>query len=214
MQDNLKSVTADSVINTLLSLIELRMPKSMDHARRMSTLSVKIAEALMLQDDEVEDIRLAGLLHDAGKVFLSDSILSFKSISLQGAELFSYIKHPSHGYALLKDMPGMGRVAQYVKSHHERHDGKGYPDGLKEDEISVGAKILALVEYFEEIRSGHLSLTRISDEKAVSLIKSESEKMFDPTIVDAFIFIAGEQGSLLQEIEGFKAPNIRTPIPR
>jgi len=69
MQDNIQSVTADRTIGTLLSLIELRMPKSTDHARRVSTLSVKIAEALMLQDDEVEDIRLAGLLHDAGKVF-------------------------------------------------------------------------------------------------------------------------------------------------
>ncbi|RLC37037.1 MAG: hypothetical protein DRH33_06185, partial [Candidatus Nealsonbacteria bacterium] len=135
--------TLDNTVNALVKTIGLRDPYTSGHQKRVSKLAVAIARELELSEKEVKLIKIAALIHDIGKATIPMEILN-KPTKLARVEINLIKAHPQTGYDILKDISFPWAVEEVVLQHHERIDGSGYPRGLKEDEILIGAKIIAV----------------------------------------------------------------------
>lgn len=169
-------------IDSLVLAIDANFPQGKGHSRRVADLSVAIARELRLSDSVIDSIELAALIHDVGLIGLdevrADTVGSEDAARLRG--------HPRIGAEMMRDLPNRS-VARIVRHHHERFDGTGYPDGLRDRRIPAGARILAVAEVFDSLVSGGLSgRPPISSAEAVERIVSERMKAFDPRVVDAF----------------------------
>ena len=165
------------------------------HAHRVSAYSERLARKMGLPEKEVEKIRVGGVLHDIGKIGFSDRIFSDEDISFSegmGAEIH---KHPEIGVEILKDLTFLGPVLDYVHYHHESLDGTGYPEGLKGDEIPLGAKIISVADCFDAVTTDRPYHKGITIEEAFAMLKEISGKM-SPELVEAFIEEIKENGSL------------------
>ena len=144
--------TLTATIQAMVATVEARDPYTAGHQRRVANLAVAIARQMGLSNDIVDSIQLAGAIHDLGKISIPAEILSTPR-KLTDIE-FNIIKtHPSTGYDILKDIEFPWPIAQMVLQHHERLDGSGYPLGLKENEILLEAKIMAVADITEAISS-------------------------------------------------------------
>ncbi len=157
-----------------------------NHIRRMQTYATGLARALGMSADEIHAVRTAALLHDIGKLAVPDHILA-KPGPLTAEEFQKVRIHPQVGAEIIASVPFPYPVAPLVRSHHERWDGRGYPDGLKENAIPLGARILCIVEYFDALTSDRPYHKAIGVDAALALIQQESGKALDPRIVDAFV---------------------------
>jgi HD-GYP domain-containing protein (c-di-GMP phosphodiesterase class II) len=138
---------------------------------------------------ELEDLELASVLHDVGKIAVPEVILN-KDGKLTEEE-FSYIKeHPARGESILKPVVELNEVCRIVRSHHERYDGKGYPDGLTGQAIPLGARIMAVADTYDAITSDRPYRKGKSHNYAVKEIVKCSGSQFDPEVVENFIEIA------------------------
>lgn len=135
-------------IASIASIIETRDPYTAGHSRRVTNIAVQIAEEMGLDRERVDGLRLAGLVHDIGKISVPIEFLT-RPVKLSDAELNVIKQHAAAGYDILKGMDWPWPVAQIVRQHHERLDGKGYPDGLHGDEILLEAQILAVADTAE-----------------------------------------------------------------
>lgn len=154
------------------------------HSRRVSEYVVLVAETLALEANEVEEIRLAGLLHDIGKIGVPENLLR-KSGAFQAGERDVVRQHSVMGWKLLSVLPGMSRVQQIVRHHHENFDGTGYPDRLAGQRIPQGARIVAIAEVYDALVSGQLELPRTS-EQALAELQRIAGKQLDPVLVQVF----------------------------
>ena len=156
------------------------------HALRVHRYALELTEALepsLLDDPSLE---YGFLLHDIGKIGVPDSILD-KEGPLSPAELLLMQQHPVIGAELLSDVPLLdGEGLQVVRSHHERWDGRGYPDGLEGDDIPLGARIFALADALDAMTSERPNHRKLSWESAVDEILRESGSQFDPQVVQVF----------------------------
>jgi len=149
--ERLRGVTG-SVIQVIVAAVEFRDPYTAGHQKRVSDLGRAIATEMKLPDDHVEGIRIAGVIHDLGKISVPAEILS-KPSKLNEME-FNLVKdHPLNGYGILKDVDFDWPIAEIVYQHHERLDGSGYPRGLKGEEILLEARILAVADVVEAMAS-------------------------------------------------------------
>lgn len=178
-------------IKVFASLIDLRESSLAGHSRRVADLSRKIANKLELSPREAQDVFIAGLLHDIGKIGLSDVLLTRAVTQMSGEDLGQYRKHPVKGEQSLMALEELRGVAKLVRSHHERFDGQGYPDGLAGLAIPIGARILALVNDFDGLQIGIVGSRRLNPEDAKKLIVDGRGKRYDPQVVDAFLLITG-----------------------
>jgi response regulator RpfG family c-di-GMP phosphodiesterase len=176
-----------SSIKAFSNLIELRGGLMAGHSRRVAELARRIAVEMNLPAADTQDIFVAGLLHDIGQVGLSDAVLACPVPRMTPEDKARYIKHPTLGEQALLALDDMHRVAMIVRSHHERHDGQGFPEGLSGDAIPVGARILALAETFEDLQSGHVSRGALAHDDARVLIERGRGTQFEATVVDAFL---------------------------
>jgi len=166
-------------------LVEADGPYPKGHSQAVSWLAMQIAKQLGLSPAKVEEIRLAGLLHDIGKVHVPLHVLN-KS-GLLTAEEFDLMKgHAAWGETMLKPLK-MKSVGCIVGHHHERYDGKGYPDGLAGDEIPLGARIIAVAESFEDMVSELPYKSARTIEESVAELRRCSGTQFDPEVVAAFL---------------------------
>ncbi|TXG99490.1 MAG: response regulator [Rhodocyclaceae bacterium] len=179
-------------IKVFANLIELRGSNLAGHSRRVADLGRKIANRMELSPADSQDVFLAGLLHDIGKIGLPDLLLVKPVPQMTGEELGLYRKHPIKGEQSVMALEELRGAARIVRSHHERFDGQGYPDGLMGDSIPIGARILSVANDYDGLQIGSLSVRRYSQEDAKKLIAEGKGKRYDPQVIEAFLDIVGK----------------------
>lgn len=173
-------------IKAFTALIELRGSAQVGHARQVTDLTRRIAQAMTLDVNAAHDLPIAALLHDIGHIGLSDALLARPVHRLDRDELRRYWLHPVLGEQALLASDDMQGVAPLIRAHHERWDGQGFPDGLRGAAIPLGARILAVADAFEDLRSGRIDGQALSPLDARRAVLAGRGTQFDPTVVDAF----------------------------
>ena len=146
--------------------------------------SARIARRLGLDEPQIELTRLAGSLHDLGKLAIPEELLR-KPETLSDAERLVLERHPQIGFRMLESL-GVDPVAEWVVHHHERWDGSGYPDGLPGDQIPLGARIIFVADAYDAMTSERVYRRRVLADQAVAELRRCAGTQFDPEIVDAF----------------------------
>lgn len=173
-------------IKAFTALIELRGSAQVGHARQVVDLTRRIAQAMTLDAGTAHDLPIAALLHDIGHIGLSDAVLARPVNRLDRDELRRYRLHPVLGEQALLASDDMQGVAPLIRAHHERWDGQGFPDGLRGAAIPLGARILAVADTFEDLRSGRIDGQALSPLDARRAVLDGRGSQFDPAVVDAF----------------------------
>lgn len=173
-------------IKAFTALIELRGSAQVGHARQVADLTRRIAQAMTLDAGTAQDLPIAALLHDIGHIGLSDALLARPVNRLDRDELRRYRLHPVLGEQALLASDDMQGVAPLIRAHHERWDGLGFPDGLRGAAIPLGARILAVADTFEDLRSGRIDGQALNPLDARRTVLAARGSQFDPTVVDAF----------------------------
>jgi PAS domain S-box-containing protein/putative nucleotidyltransferase with HDIG domain len=182
-----------TTVNTLASTVEMRDPYTAGHQRRVTILACAMAEEMGLAEEQFDGLRMAGLVHDIGKISVPVEIL-IKPRRLSETE-FNIIKtHPQAGYNILKEIEFPWPVAQIVLQHHERLDGSGYPQGLRGEEIMLEAKILAVADVVEGMASHRPYRPALGIEVALEEIAKNQGILYDPAIVDVCQRLFTEKG--------------------
>ena len=173
-------------VNALASILGKRDPFTQSHQRHVTKLACTIAERMNLSQEKIEGLRLAGLLHDIGKISVPAEILT-KPSRLTDAEYRIVKTHAQHAYDILKDIEFPWPIADIVLQHHERLDGSGYPQGLKDSEILLEAKILMVADVVEAMSSHRPYRPAPGVEKALDEIKKNRGILYESRVVDICI---------------------------
>jgi putative nucleotidyltransferase with HDIG domain len=176
-------------LEALSRSVDAKSPWTAGHSERVTDLALKIGSVLKLDPEQLNILHRGGLLHDVGKIGVPSAILD-KPGKLTDEE-FEIIKtHPSQGVQILEPIKSFSDIFPIVVQHHERYDGKGYPQGLSGDAISLGARILAVADSYDAIVSDRSFRKGASRSEALDIIKEVSGTQFDPEVVKAFLKIA------------------------
>lgn len=178
--------TNSNLLKDLITALHERSPRESVHSRNVSELSEKIAIAMKLSEPLVKKVKLAGYMHDIGKIVLNEEILKKDDYSDEEREQFHL--HPVHGYRILNLFDDTLDIAEGVYSHHEKWNGSGYPKGLKESEIPLIARIIAVAEAYDALINKK-STSALSKVEALKEIKNASGVTLDPYIADLFVDI-------------------------
>jgi HD-GYP domain-containing protein (c-di-GMP phosphodiesterase class II) len=173
-------------IGSILDALHLICPPEEAHSKRVGALSEEIGRAFGLNIDELKELRLAGELHDIGKIAIDKAVLN-KEEGLPDAEWELIKDHPETGYRILSTSREYFNIAEYVLAHHERWDGLGYPRGLKGEEILWKARIISVADAYDAMTSSRPYRKAMSLEEAVCEIKRNAGTQFDPEIAQVFI---------------------------
>jgi putative nucleotidyltransferase with HDIG domain len=179
---SMRSRTIDLIMNTLYE----KNNREMLHSKRVSELCEMIAKRLRLDNNSVSQLRLAGLMHDIGKIGIAEMILNNPG-ELRDDEWAEIRRHSEIGYRILSAVNEFSEIADCVLEHHERWDGKGYPRGLAGKEISLQARVISLADAFDAMTSDRPYRKALSEEEAIAEIGNCAGKQFDPEIVSIFI---------------------------
>lgn len=175
-----------ATMEVLSKILAVRESTTAQHDNRVGEYSVFLARRLNVSDDEILTIRRGALLHDIGKIGIPDSIL-LKPGPLTPDEWTVMKQHPVTGYQILSSIPFLKKEAEMVYSHHERYDGRGYPRGLNQNAICLGARIFALADAFDAMRSDRVYRKALPLDRTVEEIRKSAGTQFDPAVVDAFL---------------------------
>ncbi len=159
-----------------------------EHVENTVTYALEIGRGLGLRDKELENVRRAAILHDLGKLGISESILN-KKTKLNEEEFEEIKKHPQIGVDIIRPLRFLHDIIPFILYHHERFDGKGYPKGLEGEDIPIGARIIAVADVYQALISDRPYRKAYSELKAFNMIKNESGTHFDPKIINLFIKI-------------------------
>jgi diguanylate cyclase (GGDEF)-like protein len=181
---NRKSVNKD-IIGTILGTLHNRSPRERQHSYAVSELCGRLGAALNLPDTEIIKLKKAGHLHDIGKIVLDDSIMNKDTLTEEEYEEIQ--QHPIVGYRILNLFDDTLDLAEGVYSHHERWDGKGYPKGLKGEEIPLLSRILSIAETYDRLSNNTDVSVKEGEDKPIRTIIEGAGKQFDPEIVDLFV---------------------------
>jgi len=180
-------------IETLRYVVETRDQETRGHSERVSSLAAALAGEVGLSEEESDRIRVAGLFHDIGKIGVPDMIL-LKNGPLTGEEFKAIQKHPAEGEKILATYSPFEEMLPIVRSHHERFDGTGYPDGLIGQEICLGARIIAVADSFDAMISNRTYRRGLGFDRAVEELIKGKNSQFDGKIVDAFLQLVENMG--------------------
>jgi putative nucleotidyltransferase with HDIG domain len=190
-QSRLREMTV-SVAETLINAMEAKDIYLRGHSQRVAELSASMAEALGLPADAVEQVRLAGRLHDVGKIGIREAVLN-KPGALTPEE-FAHVKdHVRIGMEILAPLSHLNEVLTFVHHHHEHWDGSGYPQGLRGEEISLGGRILAAADAFDALTSQRAYREPISSEETIAYLGSHVGRLLDPAVYDALRASVGKR---------------------
>jgi HD-GYP domain-containing protein (c-di-GMP phosphodiesterase class II) len=194
-----------STVRSLAQAVDAKDSYTAGHSSRVTQYSVLVAEELKCNPDEIRNLRMSGLLHDVGKIGIRDNVLS-KPGQLDDAEFLIMKTHPSVGASILKPVRQLRDVIPGVLNHHERYDGRGYPSGLKGEEIPLAGRILGIADAFDAMTSDRVYRPRLSDEVAIAELKKHSGTQFDSRIVKAFLSVY-EKGLIKTQPSSFNNAN-------
>jgi diguanylate cyclase (GGDEF)-like protein/putative nucleotidyltransferase with HDIG domain len=191
-----------ATIEALALAIDAKDQTAQSHVRRVQVYAAGLARAFGMTGNDIQGVKTAALLHDIGKLAVPEHILSKPGPLTQ--EEFQKIRiHPQVGAEIISGVPFPYPVAPLILSHHERYDGKGYPSGLKGDEIPLGARILSVVDYFDALVSERPYHKAMTVEGALGLLQQEAGKALDPRVVQMF---SDMYPSLAAEAEASQEP--------
>ncbi|NLJ55731.1 MAG: diguanylate cyclase [Firmicutes bacterium] len=173
------------VIASLMSVLLKKSTETEEHARRLKIMCRKMGEIMGLSTQQLEKLELLAMLHDIGKVAIEQDIL-IKPGPLTEEEWAQMKKHPAIGYRIARAVPELYPIAGYILSHHERWDGKGYPRGLKGEEVPLLSRILSVADAFDAMTHNRTYRKAMNPEEALATIKRNAGKQFDPKIVEVF----------------------------
>ncbi len=179
-QQQLTIATLEALVNAL----EAKNPFLAGHSARVAAFAASVAHHLSLTDDEVEDVRMAGRLHDLGKIGVQESILNKKG-PLTDEEYEHVKQHVLIGWQILSPLQHLGPIVSYIRNHHEHWDGSGYPDGLVAEEIPLGARIICATEVYDALTSARPYQEKMTPEEAVDQMGHLAGKIVDPMVLDA-----------------------------
>jgi putative nucleotidyltransferase with HDIG domain len=175
-----------STVRLLVSRIEEKDPYTHGHTERVARYAVALAKELRFGPDEVQRIQFGAFLHDIGKVHTQDAILH-KPGALTDEEWRLVKAHPVRGAEMIRGVKFLERVTDMVRHHHERVDGRGYPDGLKGDEITLGAKIVNVADAFDAMTTDRPYRAGLTVEQAIAQMQEKSGTQFASEIVDVMV---------------------------
>ncbi len=187
----LSSMIVDVVIAMALA-IESRDPYTGGHVERVTAYALLLGERMGMSAADLTTLRLGGLLHDIGKIAVPDAILR-KPLPLTDQEIALVNPHPVVGYEIVSRIPQLAKTKPVVRWHHERFDGKGYPDGLKGEELPLLARVAAIADAFDAMTSDRPYRLGLSIQDAIAEVKKNSGTQFDPQLVDLFIQIKPDE---------------------
>jgi HD-GYP domain-containing protein (c-di-GMP phosphodiesterase class II) len=178
-----------SVICGFNQLLDLRDLNTGVHSTRLAEWAVRVARRLGIPEADLYQLEVAALLHDIGKIGIPDAILK-KEGKLTDEERMLMNKHPEYSWSILRLFPGLDKASLYALHHHESYDGRGYPGGLKGEEIPMGSRIVSVIDAYDAMISNRCYRKGLAHEEAVRRLFSAGGTQFDPFVVQAFIEIA------------------------
>lgn len=179
-----RKIDAEQVIAALATAVEARDPYTAGHQARVAEIAVCIARELALDDDRVEGLRIAALLHDVGKIVIPSALL-MKPTPLSDIEREMMRRHVPAGVAVIGGIDFPWPVVRMVQQHHERLDGSGYPRGISGDELLLESRILGAADTLEAMTSFRPYRPQVSLQEALELIAAQRGRGFDTAVVDA-----------------------------
>ncbi len=190
--------TYDITLEALVSALDFREHETQFHSQRVAKYSERIAIELGIQGEDLRYIYWGSLLHDVGKIGIPDAIL-LKPGKLNDQEWEIMKKHPLIGFKIVETIDFLGPARDIVLYHHERWDGRGYPFGLKEEEIPLGARIFAFADTLDAITSDRPYRKALGFDYAIQEIARNKGKQFDPYITDVFLSIPVEEWKIIRQ---------------
>ena len=180
------------LMQTLSTTIEAKDEYTRGHSYRVAEYSALIARELNWDEDEIRNLKNAAYLHDIGKIGIPDNILN-KPVKLTDEELGVIKEHTVIGAEILKNITLIDHVKEVARSHHERYDGRGYPDGLKGEEIPLYARIIAVADSFDAMKSRRIYRSPLDDQVVYNEIFQNRGTQFDPELADIFLKLLDEE---------------------
>jgi putative nucleotidyltransferase with HDIG domain len=180
-----------ATVRALSNAVEARDAYTGGHAERVARYAIEIGRELGLPRPDAPEIEFGFLLHDIGKLAVPDSIL-FKPGPLTAEERALMTRHTIVGAEIMRDIEFLAEASKVVRSHHERWDGSGYPDGLAGEEIPLTARVFAVADVFDALTTDRPYRAALSFEQAHEMIVAESGRHFDPEVADAFQRVGDE----------------------
>ncbi len=179
-------------VERMADVIDYRDPYTAGHSQRVAELAEKIAKAMGLPTDEVRTVRAAARVHDLGKIAIDAGVLN-KPGRLSDEEWGLMRRHPLLGAEIISRFPEFARGADYVRYHHERWDGKGYPFGLRGEEIPLGARIIAVADSYDAMATDRPYRKRLTQDVIMQEFRRGAGVQWDPQVVKAFLNVMGEK---------------------
>jgi len=175
-----------STVKVLAAAMDARDHYTLGHSTRVAQLSIGLGREIGLNKEELEELEIACLFHDIGKIKIPDSIL-LKKDKLNQSELKEMRRHPEYGAEILSKAPSLFKYIPAVRHHHECFDGTGYPNGLEGDRIPLPAAVISLADFFDAITSERPYRDAFIEEEALRKMKDLSKKRFDPHLIEIFL---------------------------
>ncbi len=198
--DELKQVNSQLKRNTLNTVRSMAMALgardeyTKGHDLRAGAYAFRLANRLGLSDDKATEVAVAGILHDIGKIGFCDALFANDDNKPTEAMMAEIRRHPALGGEILRDLDFLGDVQAYIRSHHERMDGAGYPDGLAKEAIPLGARILAIADCFDAITTDRSYQKGRTMEQAFAILRDMAGPKLDPELVELFLQDITEYG--------------------
>jgi putative two-component system response regulator len=196
--DNLKK-THFGTLMAISQLAGLRGASIPDHARRVAALARQTAARLGCPPEEVQDIFIAALLHDVGKIAFPDGLFDLPLSSLSGDNLFAFRRHAADGANVIAQIAGLTDIAGMIRSHHELFDGSGFPEGLSGLNIPLGARIIGAISDYEDLKSGAMTQQPMSAKQSCMYLMEGAGSRYDPSVIEVLEPILAAEGKF--EIE-------------
>ncbi|MGD9787774.1 MAG: HD domain-containing phosphohydrolase [Sulfuricellaceae bacterium] len=199
-------------IQVFANLVEMREGSMAGHSKRVAEMAHMLARRLRVAAADAQDVLVAALLHDIGKVGLPDHLLTKAYSNLTVEERAEVVKHPARGAAALMALEQIRPAAKIIQGHHERYDGQGFPDGLAALAIPLGARILAVANDYDNLIYGRLVARALNQREALEFIVEGRGKRYDPQVVDAFVEIMSKKPAVQKAVvEKTLTPNQLSP---
>ena len=191
-----RNSTRNEAIRFIMKTLYEKLPREQEHSERVSQISGLIGAAMDMTNEEINELKTAGALHDIGKIAIGNEILD-KVEELSDFEWLEIRRHPEISYSILSSLNDYAPLANIILVHHERYDGKGYPKGLTGQQIPLPARIIAIADAYDAMTYGRPYKEPLSAEAAIQEIINGKGTQFDPEITDIFLRLLLENNNEL-----------------